>query len=146
MANTMQRCEGGIDDASTGSPSSISDETDPAGVVLESRVVQARVTQVSYSRYRQALLRATDDYTKRVASASTFHTSRPAGRALRDPPVTPGGAALQTTVCASSHTAAPFAAMARGMPVRPLVTRILAVVISPVKRLQVLLSRRGCRC
>lgn len=57
----MQRCEGGIDDASTGSPSSVSDETDPAGVVLESRVVQARVTQVSYSRYRLAPLCATDD-------------------------------------------------------------------------------------
>lgn len=61
MADTMQRCEGGIDDASTGSPSSVSDETDPAGVVLESRVVQARVTQVSYSRYRLAPLCATDD-------------------------------------------------------------------------------------
>jgi hypothetical protein len=45
MADTMERCEGGVDNTSTGSPSSVSDETDPAGVVLEARVVQARVTQ-----------------------------------------------------------------------------------------------------
>jgi hypothetical protein len=45
MADTMKRCEGGVDNTSTGSPSSVSDETDPAGVVLEARVVQARVTQ-----------------------------------------------------------------------------------------------------
>jgi hypothetical protein len=75
MADTMQRCEGGIDDTSAGSPSSVSDETDPAGVVLESRVVQARVTQVSYPRYRLAPLRATDDCTKRMASGGTFHTT-----------------------------------------------------------------------
>ncbi len=50
MPDTMQRCEGGVDNASAGSPFSVSDETDPAGVVLEPRVVQARVTQVSYSR------------------------------------------------------------------------------------------------
>jgi hypothetical protein len=48
MADTMKRCEGGIDNTSAGSPSSVSDETDPAGVVLESRVVQARVTQGEY--------------------------------------------------------------------------------------------------
>jgi hypothetical protein len=45
MADTMQRCEGGVDDTSAGSPSSVSDETDPAGVVLEARVVQACVSQ-----------------------------------------------------------------------------------------------------
>jgi hypothetical protein len=45
MADTMQRCEGGVDNSSAGSPSSVSDETDPAGVVLEARVVQARVPQ-----------------------------------------------------------------------------------------------------
>jgi len=45
MADTMQRCEGGVDNSSAGSPSSVSDETDPAGVVLEARVVQARVAQ-----------------------------------------------------------------------------------------------------
>ena len=45
MADTMQRCEGGVDNTSAGSPSSVSDETDPAGVVLEARVVQACVTQ-----------------------------------------------------------------------------------------------------
>ena len=45
MTDAMQRCEGGVDDSSAGSPSSVSDETDPAGVVLEPRVVQARVTQ-----------------------------------------------------------------------------------------------------
>jgi hypothetical protein len=45
MADTVQRCEGGIDNSSAGSPSSVSDETDPAGVVLESRVVQACVPQ-----------------------------------------------------------------------------------------------------
>jgi hypothetical protein len=39
MADTMQRCEGGVDNSSAGSPSSVSDETDPAGVVLEARVV-----------------------------------------------------------------------------------------------------------
>jgi hypothetical protein len=48
MADTMKRCEGGVDNTSAGSPSSVSDETDPAGVVLESRVVQARVTQGEY--------------------------------------------------------------------------------------------------
>jgi hypothetical protein len=48
MADTMKRCEGGIDNTSAGSPSSVSDETDPTGVVLESRVVQARVTQGEY--------------------------------------------------------------------------------------------------
>jgi hypothetical protein len=45
MTNTMQRCEGGIDDTSAGSPSSVSDETDPAGVVLIASVVQACVSQ-----------------------------------------------------------------------------------------------------
>jgi hypothetical protein len=45
MADTVQRCEGGIDNSSAGSPSSVSDETDPAGIVLEARVVQACVTQ-----------------------------------------------------------------------------------------------------
>jgi hypothetical protein len=45
MTDTMQRCEGGIDNTSTGSPSSVSDETDPAGVVLIARVVQACVSQ-----------------------------------------------------------------------------------------------------
>jgi hypothetical protein len=45
MSYTMQRCEGGVDNTSTGSPSSISDETDPAGVVLVARVVQACVSQ-----------------------------------------------------------------------------------------------------
>jgi hypothetical protein len=45
MADTVKRCEGGIDNSSAGSPSSVSDETDPAGVVLEARVVQACVTQ-----------------------------------------------------------------------------------------------------
>src|SRR5260370_28753088 len=45
MTDTMQRCEGGVDNTSAGSPSSVSDETDPAGVVLEARVVQARVPQ-----------------------------------------------------------------------------------------------------
>jgi hypothetical protein len=45
MTDTMQRCEGGIDDTSAGSPSSVSDETDPAGVVLVARVVQACVSQ-----------------------------------------------------------------------------------------------------
>jgi len=45
MPDTMQRCEGGLDNSSAGSPSSVSDETDPAGVVLEARVVQARVPQ-----------------------------------------------------------------------------------------------------
>jgi hypothetical protein len=45
MADTMQRCEGGVDNSSAGSPSSVSDETDPAGVMLEPRIVQARVTQ-----------------------------------------------------------------------------------------------------
>jgi hypothetical protein len=79
MADTMQRCEGGVDETSAGSPSSVSDETDPAGVVLESRVVQSRVTQVSYSRYRLALLRATEDCTKRMASGRTFRTSGSAG-------------------------------------------------------------------
>src|SRR6266702_8691765 len=49
MTDAMQRCEGGVDDSSAGSPSSVSDETDPAGVVLEARVVQARVTQGRYS-------------------------------------------------------------------------------------------------
>jgi hypothetical protein len=77
MADTMQRCEGGVDNTSAGSPSSVSDETDPAGVVLEPRVVQARVTQVSYSRYRVSPLRAMDDCTKRVGSAGSIHTSRP---------------------------------------------------------------------
>src|SRR5437773_9253492 len=48
MTDAMQRCEGGVDDSSAGSPSSVSDETDPAGVVLEARVVQARVTQGRY--------------------------------------------------------------------------------------------------
>jgi hypothetical protein len=48
MADTMQRCEGGVDNTSAGSPSSVSDETDPTGVVLEARVVQARVTQGEY--------------------------------------------------------------------------------------------------
>jgi hypothetical protein len=71
----MQCCEGGVDDTSAGSPSSVSDETDPAGVVLESRVVQTRVAQVSYPRYRLAPLRATDDCTKRMAGAGTFHTT-----------------------------------------------------------------------
>jgi hypothetical protein len=50
MADAMQRCEGGVDKTSAGSPSSVSDETDPAGVVLESRVVQARLAQVRDSR------------------------------------------------------------------------------------------------
>jgi hypothetical protein len=45
MADTMERCEGGVDNSSAGSPSSVSDETDPAGVVLEARVVQAHVAQ-----------------------------------------------------------------------------------------------------
>jgi hypothetical protein len=45
MADTMQRCEGGVDNTSAGSPSSVSDETDPAGIVLETRVVQACVAQ-----------------------------------------------------------------------------------------------------
>jgi hypothetical protein len=45
MTDTMQRCEGGIDNTSTGSPSSVSDETDPAGIVLIARVVQACVSQ-----------------------------------------------------------------------------------------------------
>jgi hypothetical protein len=45
MADTMERCEGGVDNSSAGSPSSVSDETDPAGIVLEARVVQACVTQ-----------------------------------------------------------------------------------------------------
>ena len=45
MTDAVQRCEGGVDNSSAGSPSSVSDETDPAGVVLEPRVVQARVTQ-----------------------------------------------------------------------------------------------------
>jgi len=45
MTDTMQRCEGGVDNTSTGSPSSVSDETDPAGVVLVARVVQACVSQ-----------------------------------------------------------------------------------------------------
>src|ERR1700730_8723330 len=45
MADTMQPCEGAVDDPSTGSPSSVSDETDPAGVVLEARVVQACLAQ-----------------------------------------------------------------------------------------------------
>ena len=77
MADAMERCEGGVDNASAGSPSSVSDETDPAGVVLEPRVVQARVTQVSYSRYRLRPHCAMDDRTKRVGRASTFHTSWP---------------------------------------------------------------------
>jgi len=45
MADAMQRGEGGVDDLSAGSPSSVSDETDPAGVVLEASVVQACVAQ-----------------------------------------------------------------------------------------------------
>src|SRR5207302_5149450 len=45
MTDTMQRCEGGIDDTSAGSPSSVSDETDPAGIVLVASVVQACVSQ-----------------------------------------------------------------------------------------------------
>jgi hypothetical protein len=45
MSDTIQRCEGGVDDTSTGSPSSVSDETDPAGVVLVASVVQACVSQ-----------------------------------------------------------------------------------------------------
>ena len=45
MADAVQRCEGGVDNSSAGSPSSVSDETDPTGVVLEARVVQACVTQ-----------------------------------------------------------------------------------------------------
>src|SRR5260370_332444 len=49
MADTIQRCEGGVDNSSAGSPSSVSDETDPAGVVLEPRVVQARVPQFEVS-------------------------------------------------------------------------------------------------
>jgi hypothetical protein len=39
MTDTMQRCEGGIDNTSAGSPSSVSDETDPAGIVLVASVV-----------------------------------------------------------------------------------------------------------
>jgi hypothetical protein len=56
MTDTMKRCEGGIDSTSAGSPSSVSDETDPAGVVLVASVVQACVSQVRYSRYRLAPL------------------------------------------------------------------------------------------
>jgi len=48
MADAVQRCERGVDNPSAGSPSSVSDETDPAGVVLEARIVQARVTQGEY--------------------------------------------------------------------------------------------------
>jgi len=47
VADAVQRCERGVDNPSAGSPSSVGDETDPAGVVLKSRVVQARVTQVT---------------------------------------------------------------------------------------------------
>jgi hypothetical protein len=56
MTDTMERCEGGIDSTSAGSPSSVSDETDPAGVVLVASVVQACVSQLRYSRYRLAPL------------------------------------------------------------------------------------------
>jgi hypothetical protein len=79
MADTVQRCEGGIDNSSAGSPSSVSDETDPAGVVLESRVVQACVTQVRTSHYRFLPLHATDDCTKRKTDRRTLHTSGSAG-------------------------------------------------------------------
>jgi hypothetical protein len=47
MTDTIQRCEGGVDNTSTGSPSSVSDETDPAGIVLVASVVQACVSQDS---------------------------------------------------------------------------------------------------
>jgi hypothetical protein len=47
MPDTVQRCERGVDNPSAGSPSSVGDEADPAGVVLEFRVVEARVTQVT---------------------------------------------------------------------------------------------------
>src|SRR5438132_2796913 len=59
MTDTMERCEGGIDDTSAGSPSSVSHETDPAGIVLVASVVQACVSQ--------------DDLPTLSATAATSH-------------------------------------------------------------------------
>jgi len=75
MSDTVQRCEGGVDSTSTGSPSSVSDETDPAGIVLIARVVQACVSQrFSTLRYRLPPRQTTDDDTKRMAPRGSNHT------------------------------------------------------------------------
>ena len=86
MADTMQRCEGGVDNSSAGSPSSVSDETDPAGVVLEPRVVQACVTQ------GESLTLSI----RPVPRHGRLHQKGSARSYLRHKRA-PGGAALQTT-------------------------------------------------
>ena len=109
MSDTIQRCEGGVDNTSTGSPSSVSDETDPAGVVLVARVVQACVSQDVWR------------LTLSVPGATSHRRLHQKGDARSYPPHKDGGprpspaaalaayerSAAASTVCASFRIVAP---------------------------------------
>jgi hypothetical protein len=85
MADARQRYEGGIDDLSAGSPSSVSDETDPAGVVLEPRVVQARVTQVDRYRIASGWIVPQTIAPIWMADGRTLHTRGNVRKSAHDP-------------------------------------------------------------
>src|SRR5216684_8067225 len=131
MADTIQRCEGGVDNSSAGSPSSVSDETDPAGVVLEPRVVQARVPQFEvptlspvaaphHGRFNQK--NGAWSYLRyKSATGATAEFAGQGGRSARsDPPSPKAERRYRQPLCAGIHIAAPFAALelgeARGEP------------------------------
>src|SRR2546430_6686972 len=125
MTDAMQRCEGGVDDSSAGSPSSVSDETDPAGVVLEARVVQACVTQdVSLTLSSRPLPRHGRLHQKDEVRSYLRHKWGQAERRYRQP------------LCARHPYRRPLRRLGRGRRVEyPSLMVMLALAFGSVKRL-----------